>query len=416
MMRRIRNGLACLAVLSGVSIALPACATPNTEGANLGTDTAVPPNHTEVQCTANGRPVVLVASGKSGTVTIIDATDRTVLKRINVIPDGGQPSVQAGDPPDAATKQAIISKAAGDNFAQDLDVSPDGRTLYVSRGHRADVAAFSIATGALMWKVAIPGLRADHMTIHPDGTRLYVSDQISGTTADQVHAIDTATHRIVGSAPTGQRPHDNHITPDGKLLYNSSTGATSPEEEPRDALPQAPYQLTVIDPSTMKVLRAFTFDRGIRPMAHTHDGQTMYAQRSEESSIMKVRLSDGALQEIVHLKVKEGTTPADYDRAAPHHGLALAGDESTLCVAGRVSDYVGLVRTDTLDPVAYIDVPDAPGWATTGPDGTSCWVTSTRADSVSVVSYDQRSEIARIPVPGGPKLAQPARLPADIFS
>ena len=32
------------------------------------------------------------------------------------------------------------------NFAQDTDISPDGRTLYVSRGYLGDVAAFDIAS------------------------------------------------------------------------------------------------------------------------------------------------------------------------------------------------------------------------------------------------------------------------------
>ena len=38
------------------------------------------------------------------------------------------------------------------NYAQDTDVSPDGRTLYVSRGYLGDVAAFDIASGKLLWQ------------------------------------------------------------------------------------------------------------------------------------------------------------------------------------------------------------------------------------------------------------------------
>ena len=51
------------------------------------------------------------------------------------------------------------------NFAQDTDVSPDGRTLYVSRGYLGDVAAFDIATGRLLWTRSLNTGRADHMTI-----------------------------------------------------------------------------------------------------------------------------------------------------------------------------------------------------------------------------------------------------------
>jgi YVTN family beta-propeller protein len=304
-----------------------------------------------------------------------------------------------------------MTALGGTNLAQDQDLSPDGRTLYVSRGHRGDVAAFDLATGALRWKVAVPGLRADHMTINRDGSRLYVS----ALTANEVVAIDTATHAIVASAPTGQWPHDNHLTSDGKLLYNSSIGTIPAPEAAREAMPPPPYQLTVIDPATMNVVRTFRFDRGIRPTAFTADGTTMYAQRSLESSFMKVRLRDGKIEQIVQLPVKPGVTKNDYDFEAPHHGLALSHDEKTLCVAGRISDYAALIDTATLEPRAIVPVGDAPGWAATSPDGRTCLLPNTRADSVSVVSYTEAKEIARVPVGRGPKQIEVGRLPESVL-
>ena len=61
------------------------------------------------------------------------------------------------------------------NYAQDTDVSPDGRTLYVSRGYLGDVAAFDIASGRLLWQRSLNTGRADHMTLTPDGRSLFVS-------------------------------------------------------------------------------------------------------------------------------------------------------------------------------------------------------------------------------------------------
>jgi YVTN family beta-propeller protein len=366
---------------------------------------------TEVEGPAQGREVAFVANGEDGTVTILDARSYKVLRVLDVVPDGATPSPAAGDPPLAPVDNAIMTALGGTNLAQDQDLSPDGRTLYVSRGHRGDVAAFDLATGALRWKVAVPGLRADHMTINRDGSRLYVS----ALTANEVVAIDTATHVIVGSAPTGQWPHDNHLTSDGKLLYNSSIGTIAAPEAVREAIPPAPYQLTVIDPATMTVLRTFRFDRGIRPTAFTADGTTMYAQRSLESSLMKVRLRDGKIEQIVQLPVKPGVTKDDYDFEAPHHGLALSHDEKTLCVAGRISDYAALVDTATLQPRAIVPVGDAPGWAATSPDGRTCLLPDTRSNSVSVVSYADAKEIARVPVGRGPKQIEVGRVPESVL-
>ena len=356
-----------------------------------------------------GRQVALVANAEDGTVSILDARSFRVLRSVNVVPDGMAPSAAAGDPVLAPINSALITDIGGVNVAQDLDLSPDGRTLYVSRGHRGDVAAFDLATGALRWKVAMPGLRADHMMISEDGRRLYVS----AMTANVVVAIDTAARAIVASARTGQWPHDNHVS-HGRL-YNSSIGTIVVPDAARAAIPPAPYQLTVLDPATMRVMRTFSFDRGIRPTAFTADGRTMYAQRSLESSVMRVRLADGRIERIAQLPVRPGTTEEDYDFEAPHHGLALSGDERTLCVAGRVSDYAALVDAATLRPRAIVPVPDAPGWAATTPDGRHCVLANNRADNLSVVSYLTGREVARVRGGDGPKLIEAARIPERVL-
>ena len=123
---------------------------------------------------AGARDVMLVANAEGGTVSVVDARRLRVLKTIDVLPDGPEAGLE-DNPTQALLGQQIVEAAGGKNYAQDQDVSPDGRTLYVSRGHRGDVAAFSVRTGKLLWKVAIPGLRSDHMTISHDGRRLYVS-------------------------------------------------------------------------------------------------------------------------------------------------------------------------------------------------------------------------------------------------
>src|SRR5687767_10334498 len=103
--------------------------------------------------------VVFVANAEDGTVSVISVDGFDVLRTIDVIPDGEAPS-PLDDPVHAVTNPVVVA-AAGVNLAQDLDVSPDGRTLYVSRGHRGDVAAFDIATADMLWKTAIGGVRSD---------------------------------------------------------------------------------------------------------------------------------------------------------------------------------------------------------------------------------------------------------------
>ena len=361
--------------------------------------------------TANGREVVLVANAEGGTVSVVDARTFRVLREVNVLPDGPNAEVGQDDPAQALIRQRVVEAAGGNNYAQDQDISPDGRTLYVSRGHRGDVAAFDLASGEMLWKAAIPGFRSDHMTISDDGTLLYVS----ALTENVVVVIDTRSHEVVGSVEGGQWPHDNHLSADGARLYNGSIGTIIAPAETRDAVSPPPYRLTVVNTADLSTMRSYAFDRGVRPIVITHDERRMYAQLSEFHGLIEFDLGAGTVTRSLELPVDPGVTEADYDFEAPHHGLAMSPDEKTLCAAGRASDYVALVSTASFQPVAVIDVDDAPGWAATGPDGRNCFVANTRADTMSVISYDRRTEVARVKLGDGPKQIEAARIPESVL-
>jgi YVTN family beta-propeller protein len=358
------------------------------------------------------RDVVFVANAEDGTVTMIDAPTLKRIRDINVIPDGRTASPERD--PLQALGQPLVEVAGGENFAQDLDVSPDGRVLYVSRGHLGDVAAFDVGTGKLLWRVAVGGFRADHMTISGDGTRLYVS----AMTDNRVEVIDTDRREIVGSFPTGQWPHDNVLSPDGERVYNGSIGNILVPRELRDGQPAPadpalgePYQLTVAHASSFEVLRTLEFPAGIRPFVLDSEEGRMYTQLSFVHGIVEYDLREGRRLRSLDLPVKEGVTEDDYDFEAPHHGLELSGDGETLCAAGRASDYVALVSRERMQPTAIIEVGDAPGWAANSPDGRNCFVTATRDNTVSVISYARAREVARIQVGQGPKYVLGARVP-----
>ena len=358
-----------------------------------------------------GREVVLVTNAEGGTTSVVDGRTFRVLREINVLPDGPNATAMEDDPAQALIRQRVVEAAGGANYAQDQDISPDGRTLYVSRGHRGDVAAFDLASGEMKWKVAIPGFRSDHMTISRDGRFLYVS----ALTENVVVAVDTLSAEVVASADAGQWPHDNHLSRDGQLLYNGSIGNIIAPEESREANPPPPYQLTVLNTADLSLRRSYIFERGIRPFVITHDERRMYAQLSEFHGIIEFDLVGGRIKRELELPIDPGVTEADYDFEAPHHGLAISPDEKMLCAAGRASDYVALVATKSFQPVAIIDVDDAPGWAATGPDGRHCFVANTRADTLSVISFAKRKEVARIRLGDGPKQIEAARIPEAVL-
>ena len=116
------------------------------------------------------------------------------------------------------------------------------------------------------------------------------------------------------------------------------------------------------------------------------------------------------------LPIKAGVTVKDWDFEAPMHGLALTPDGSTLCLAGRASDYAALVRASDLTLMATVPVGDGPGWAEVSEDGRLCLIANTRSDDLSFVSITDRKELLRLKIGNGPKHITVARIPASVVA
>jgi DNA-binding beta-propeller fold protein YncE len=372
---------------------------------------------------ASGRDVVFVANAEAGTVSAVDAASFEVLHELDVTPDGDTAELGEDDPVQATVGQRIVEAAGGENLAQDQDLSPDGRVLYVSRGHRGDVAAFDLATDALLWKTAIDGLRSDHATLSPDGARLFVSS----LTTDTVQVVDTRDGTVLASFPTGEWPHDNHVSHDGERLYNASIGNITTPWEVRAARVAAPglaspYQLRIVDAETLELQRTYEFAAGIRPFAISDDETRLYAQLSELHGVIAYDLEAGRELRRLELPIDDGATSDDYSFEAPHHGLDLHPDGDTLCLAGRASDYVALVDVETFTETAIVEVGDAPSWALFTPDGRHCVAANTRDDTVSFIANvgaaprAGATEVARVDVGDGPKHLTAGRVPADVLA
>jgi DNA-binding beta-propeller fold protein YncE len=338
---------------------------------------------------ALARPVALVGNLRDGTVTVIDEHALKMLGTINVTPDGKTPQ----DPAQAKIYPLLVS-AKGVNYVQGLALSPDGRTLYVSRGYLGDVAAFDIASRRLLWRLEVNGLRADHLALSPDGRRLFVS----ALTANEVQVIDTATHSFVGTFPTGDWAHVLEFTPDGRYIVNGSLGnQLAPTGTPtRD-------WLTFADPRTLQVRRVLRFDAGVRPFVFSPSGELAYVQFSFFNGFKVVDTQTGAVLHTVSLPVRGpavGMSPSQYPNQAAHHGIAISGDQRTICDAATVSNYVALVGRRSLKTRAIIPVGDQPADAATSTDGRLCFVsnrgTGPGGDTLSVISYRARREVARL--------------------
>ena len=344
--------------------------------------------------------VAVVANAEAGTVVLLDVAARSILGVVDV-----NPARTKGQGPGAP------------NYAQDTDLSPDGRTLYVSRGYLGDVAAFDLASGRLLWQRSLNTGRADHMTITPDGASLFVSALMD----NRVYKIATSSGQLAGHMVTGVYPHDNKVSRDGQRLYNTSLSALASLPRPAGAPPLTetpgyPFQLTIADVATLTIRDRVKLDNAFRPWQFSPDEKLLYAQLSNQHGVVAYDLAGRKELRRLDLPVKPGVTAADWDFEAPHHGLAITDDGRTLCLAGRASDYAALVATQELTLIGTVPVGDAPGWAEVADRGRICLIANTRSDDLSIISIPNRSEVVRLPIGNGPKHITVAHVPASVIA
>ncbi|MCW8196574.1 hypothetical protein F6455_17405 [Proteobacteria bacterium 005FR1] len=356
------------------------------------------------------REVALVSNAVGGTLSILDIESRKIIKTLDLKPEGAKVSLLRD--PMQWYAQDMIEGRGGKNYAQDTDLSNDGTVVFVSRGFLGDVIAMDIASGEILWRTPIAGIRSDHMDISPDGKRLYVAALIQS--GDIVEVLDTETGSKLGSFETGHWPHDIHVTDDNSLVYVASLGDMQLGLEERGQSPDA-YTVTVADTETLEVLKKHQFEAGIRPFKVTEDNKRLFAQLSNTHAVVTRDLTADEITARTDLPVADGVGESDWDFEAPHHGLALTPDETTLCIAGRASDYAAIVEADDLSLVTTVPVGDAPSWAEVAQDGRLCILPNTRSDDISIVDLQQQAEIARVPAGRGPKHVTVGQIPSQIL-
>jgi DNA-binding beta-propeller fold protein YncE len=364
------------------------------------------------------RSVILAGNNWDGTTDVIDPYTLQRLDRINVIPDKEAREAEIMlDPVKLAFFTAIREQVGegNDQYNDDVFSSHDGRTIYVSRPSFADVVAIDLATKEILWRRPVSGYRADHMAIHPDGTKLLVS----ASTGNVVHQIHTVTGAITGQWASGDSPHENNYSADASLIYHASIGRVylpndTPEED-RTAKGKRVFQ--IVDARTLEVTKELDMgakldeagfpdmSSAVRPMALAPDERHLYFQVSFFHGFVEYDLQADKVLRVAKLPVSEATQKlarTDYLLDSAHHGLAMNPAGTKLCVAGTMSDYGAIVDRKTF---AYqrINGISKPYWSTNSYDGRHCYISGSGDDALWVISYAAGRKLAKVPVGDHPQ-------------
>ncbi len=384
-------------------------------GSLLSLGGALPAHSATTDSAGSLHDVLLIGNAVSGTVSFIDGDTFQSLGSFNIVPDlqqrlSSMTPIQWINYQLANADEATVDPAVGGTrYVDDMTVSPDGTTLYVSRANLDDVAAFDMATHQMLWRSPVDGIHADHMALSPDGTRVVVS----ATTSQEAEVYNAADGTLVGTFPTGSYPHQNNFTSDGKYIYNESIGVTLLPKA-LNALKGA-LQLEKVDASTLKVVKVWTFPYGVRPFVIAADGTTMYADLSYLNGFIKYDLNSSTTLTTVNQPFSANAaseSPDSYPQNSAHHGIALSGDGTKLCDVGTIDDYAKIVDVSTLTTQATVTYPSGsiPYWAATSVDGNYCFVPLSAGNAVSVISYANGQEVARIPVGNFPQRGRLAQV------
>ena len=184
---------------------------------------------------------IYVTNEISGDLSVIDSTTMEVIstvplgkrpRGIHPSPDGktiyvalsGSPPAPPGvdesklPPPDhsadgigvvdVATNKLVRMLKAGSD-PENFDVSPDGKTIYVSNEDASGVSFIDVAAGELT-KTIKTGEEPEGVKVDLDGKRVFSTNEEDGT----VSVIDTASAKLLKTFKVGHRPRNIVFLPD----------------------------------------------------------------------------------------------------------------------------------------------------------------------------------------------------------
>jgi DNA-binding beta-propeller fold protein YncE len=287
--------------------------------------------------------------------------------------------------------------------AHGINFSPDGSRVYVSNEMTSTLDVFEQKTGNLIKKVTLSN-HPNNIAVASDGRILVGIARGTGA----LDIIDPVKLEVKKTIPTQGRLHNIYTTKDSKFVITGSV--------------QTGW-FTAIDLGTESIAWEHKFDHGVRPMTieSNPDG-------SAKRVFVQMAAWDGfgvldfkTHRELARVKLPDLKTGVDMDPGredAPSHGIGVSPDGKTLWVtsipqnAAFVYDLAGDITDDT-KPIDTVKLPDLrlPGrkdvggavanWVTFTPD--QIYIANSGLRSVTAISLATHKINAVVPVGEVPK-------------
>jgi YVTN family beta-propeller protein len=320
-------------------------------------------------------PLVYVTDEYGGAVLVVDPATATVLARIPVgkrprglklsrdstrlyVALSGSPVAGPGvdesrlPPPDRSSdgvgvidlaKRKVIATLPSGQDPESFDLSPDGKTLYVSNEETAEMTVLDVSSGSVRARVSV-GKEPEGVTVRPDGNVVFVTSERD----NEVTAVNTATLAVVAHVPTGPRPRSIVFTKDGSVGFvTSELGA----------------RVTVLDALSYKaqgdidVHEDSPMPSGPRPMG---------AVLSPDDKYLYVSCGRGGSVAIIDVAARKQVRSIDGVGDRPW-GIALSPDAARLYTANGPSHDMSIVNLASGNVDKRVQIGGSPWGVVVGP-------------------------------------------------
>jgi DNA-binding beta-propeller fold protein YncE len=364
------------------------------------------------------RSVIFVGNNWDGTADVLyPRGEMRRIDRINIIPDYEERLAEIMLDPVRYGYFLGIRALVGeghDQFVDDMYTSNDGRLLIVSRPSFADVVGINLKTEEIVWRFVVDGQRSDHMAISPDGKQVAVS----ASTGNVVHVLNVRTGEEEGRFESGDSPHENTYSEDGKRIYHASIGLVyTPTDDPTLDSTKGERYFQIVDAKTFEILERVNMrdklaeagypnmSAAVRPMAISPDEHFAYLQVSFFHGFVEYDLRNDRVTRVHDMPISDeaAALPREaYLLDSAHHGIAMNARGNKLCVAGTMSDYAAIVNRKSFATTVVAEG-EKPYWATTSRDGKLCYVSFSGTDEIAAINYKTRKVVSRVPVGDHPQ-------------
>ncbi len=262
----------------------------------------------EVVLSADGKTAFVANYGAQtpgSSLSVIDLTAKKELRRVDLSPllrphglqeIGGKiyftaETNRAIARYDPTTNKVDWLMGTGQNASHMIVGTLDQKRFYTANIGSDSVTAFEFASvppaQSRIVQIAV-GKQPEAIDLSPDGKEVWVGLNAEGA----VDVIDTATNKVVEKVKLGERPYRVKFTPDGKFVV-----MTMPNTK----------ELIVIEAATRKEAKRIKLESAPLGIVFSKDGKTAFVSAVQADFVLKIDMEKGAvLSKVETGKVPDG--------------------------------------------------------------------------------------------------------------